>query len=130
FLIASLFTTMAVQANTITVKGYAKLSNGSPVKNSNVNIAVYLGTSTTSCSEQTVVTNIDGFYTKELTCSGGDIRKARISVKNCDGQVLVAEKEVPTSKVVEANFTICLATPLPCSASFNFESVPASSTAA
>lgn len=128
FLLSTLFTAIVVQANVITVKGYVKLTNGNASKNTEVNIAVYLATGTASCSEQLAVTNNEGFYSKEITCTGGDIRKTRISVKNCEGQPLIQEKEVPSSKVVEANFTLCVITPPPCAAKFTAEPAPASST--
>lgn len=130
FLFSSLFATIAVQANTITVKGYVKLTNGTPSKNTEVNIAVYLTTGVASCSEQVAITNSEGFYSKEVSCNGGDIRRTRITVKNCDGQLSVLEKEVPSSKVVEANFTICIPpTTVPsCAAKFTAEPVPVSST--
>lgn len=131
FFVTMLFTTIAVQANVITVKGSIKLSNGSASANTSVNIAVYLTAGTASCSEQVAVTNSEGFYSKEITCTGGDIRRTRISVKNCDGIVLVQEKEVSSSKIVEATFTVCLTTPPPsCAAKFTAESVPVSSTVA
>ncbi len=120
----TLFTALQVQANVITVKGHIKLNNGSPAVNTQVQIAVYVGYSTTSCSEQVVLTNSQGFYSKELSCSG-DIRRSRISVKNCSGQMLVQEPEVPASKIIEANFTLCMAEPPKCSASFKADPVPA-----
>ena len=97
-LFTTLFTTIDVQANVITVKGFVKLSNGNPSKNTEVNIAVYLTTAATSCSEQVAITNSEGFYSKEFNCTGGDIRRTRITVKNCDGKLLVLEKEVPVFK--------------------------------
>jgi hypothetical protein len=124
FFITSLFTTI-VQANTITVKGRILLSNGSAAKSTQVNIAVYLANISTSCSEQLVMTNGDGTYSKEISCTGGDIRRARISVKNCDGQTMIQDKDVPTSKIVEANFTSCVPAVPPvqvvsCSANYTY----------
>ena len=125
----ALFTSLQVQANVITVKGYVKLTNGSPVANAQVQIAVYIGSSTTSCSEQTVLTNSAGFYSKELSCTG-DIRRSRITMKNCNGQILVQEPEVPPSKIIEANFTLCVPAPPVCFAKYNAEPVPVSSSVA
>src|SRR6476620_5669613 len=102
----SLFLSLQVDANVVTVKGYVKLANGTAVANTEVKIAVYLASATTTCSEQTVVTNSVGFYSKELSCNG-DIRRSRITVKNCDGTTIVQEKEVPLSKILEANFAVC-----------------------
>ncbi len=123
-----LFTALQVHANTITVKGHVTFTNGSPAKNVGVKIAAYLATANTSCSEQTAVTNNDGFYSMEMTCTGGDIRKSRISVVNCDGQASVLEKEVSSTKIVEANFTVCVAAPPSCVARFISTSVQVSST--
>lgn len=120
------FTAIHLFGNTITVKGYVKHADGSAVANSEVKIAVYLANGTTSCAEQAVITNSVGFYSKELSCTG-DIRRSRIAVKNCDGAALAQEKEVPVSKIVEANFTVCQA-PTICVAKFTGEPVPASST--
>ena len=124
---ATFFGAIQLFANTVTVKGYVKQANGTAVGNTEVRIAVYLASSTTSCSEQTVTTNSAGFYSKELTCNG-DIRNSRISLKNCDGTMLVQEKEVPVSKVVEVNFTTCQAPPSVCAAKFTAEAKTASST--
>ena len=122
WLVAALFMGFPLFANVVTIKGYVKLSNGSPAINTEVKIAVYLASSTTSCSEQSVVTNSNGYYTKDLTCNG-DIRRTRIALKNCDGTTLVQEKEVPSTKVVEANFSICLPRPQACVARFTSEPV-------
>jgi PKD repeat protein len=127
-LFSFLFTTSLVQANTITVKGYVTLTNGSPAKNVEVRIASYLVSPNTSCSEQTVVTDNAGFYSKEMTCTGGDIRKSRVTVINCNGQALVQEKEVSSTKIVEANFTICVAAPPACAAKFTTAAASSSST--
>ncbi|GEO11998.1 hypothetical protein SAE01_44940 [Segetibacter aerophilus] len=114
-------------ASGITVKGYVRLANGNGVANVEVRIAAYVGTSTSACKEEVVVTNNLGFYSKEISCTG-DIHRSRISLKNCDGAVLVLEKEVPVSKVIEANFTICQNKSTACTAKFTAEPIPASST--
>ncbi len=121
FVFCIFFTTSYIQANTITVKGHVTLTNGAPAKNVTVKIATYFVSASTSCSEQTTVTNNDGFYSKEMTCTGGDIKKSRLSVVNCDGQILVQEKEVSSTKVVEVNFTLCIASAPTCAATFTFE---------
>lgn len=122
-----LFLSLQVDANVVTVKGYVKLANGTAVANTEVKIAIYLAAATTSCSEQTVVTNSAGFYSKELSCTG-DIRRSRITVKNCDGTTIVQEKEVPLSKILEANFSVCQAKTAACYAKFTAESLTVSST--
>lgn len=128
FLLSISFITITSRANVITVKGIVTLSDGKPSKNTEINIAVYLTNSTAACSEQVTLTNNEGYYTKELNCNGGDIKRTRISVKNCDGRLLVLEKELPLSKIVEANFIVCIATMLPCAAKFTFEPATTSST--
>ena len=127
FFFASFILPSQLTANVITIKGYVKDGNGNAAINKEVKIAVYLAGSTTPCSEQVVVTNNLGFYSKELTCTG-DIRRSRISLKNCDGNALVQEKEIPTSKILEANFTVCQAVPTACVAKFSGEPVMPSST--
>lgn len=129
-LLASLVSSSQSIANTITVKGHVTLSNGSPSKNTEVRIATYLASANTSCSEQTAVTNNEGFYSREITCTGGDIRKSRVSVINCDGQTLVQEKEVTSTKIVEDNFTLCQASPPACAAKFTTTLIEPSATAA
>jgi hypothetical protein len=69
-LCTTLFSSFTAIANVITVKGYVRLANGNGVANIEVKIASYVGTSNTSCSEQAVVTNSAGFYSKEITCTG------------------------------------------------------------
>jgi PKD repeat protein len=126
-LCTTLFSSFTAIANVITVKGYVRLANGNGVANIEVKIASYVGTSNTSCSEQAVVTNSAGFYSKEITCTG-DIHKSRISLKNCDGEAQAQEKEIPVSKVVEANFTVCQTKSTACAAKITAEPVPASAT--
>ncbi|MDQ6815228.1 MAG: PKD domain-containing protein, partial [Bacteroidota bacterium] len=127
FLFATFFTAIQLYANIITVKGHVKQTNGNPVANTEVKIAVYLASATLSCSEQSAITNSEGFFSKELSCSG-DIVKSRVTAKNCDGTTLTLEKEVPVSKIVEANFSVCIPAPPVCSAKFTTEVIPASST--
>jgi PKD repeat protein len=126
-LCTALFSSLTTIAGGITVKGYVRLANGNGVANVEVKIAAYVGTSTAACKEEVVVTNSVGFYSKEISCTG-DIHRSRISLKNCDGAVLALEKEVPVSKVIEANFTVCQTKSTACVAKFTAEPVPASST--
>ena len=127
FLFLVLISSLSTYAAGVKVKGYVLFTGGSPVAGVQVKIAGYLAGSTTPCSEQAVTTNTTGFYVLELSCTG-DINRTRIVVKNCDGLNLVQEKEVPTSKVVEANFTICKPpAPITCTAKFNAEPVASTS---
>ena len=127
FLLFTLFTSLSTYAGVIKVKGHVLFTNGSPVINSEVKIEGYLAT-TASCAVLLTTTDINGFYSVELICTG-EIRRTRISIKNCDGQPLVQEKEVPASKVIEANFIVCKPpAPVTCTAKFNAEPVPSSST--
>ena len=124
FLLAS---SAIVHANVIIVKGYVKQANGTPVANKEVKIQVYLNASTSACHEQVMVTDHSGYYSKEMSCTG-DIRRSRISLKNCDGTMLVLEKEVPLSQKIEANFVACHAATSACAPKFIFEPVHPSST--
>src|SRR4051794_26860950 len=114
-------------AGVVTVKGYVRRPDGSPVANKSVKIAVYLASGNPSCSEQSVVTNDAGFYTRELSCTG-DLRLSKISLVNCDERLIVQEKEITSSKVVESNFVICEALPLVCAAKYTAEVNPVSTT--
>ena len=128
FLFLVLISSLSTYAAGVKVKGYVLFTGGSPVAGVQVKIAGYLAGSTTPCSEQVVTTNATGFYSLELSCTG-DINRTRMVVKNCDGLNLVQEKEVPTSKVVEANFTVCKPpATVTCTAKFNAEPVPSTST--
>lgn len=109
----------ATFANEVTVKGYLKYTHNAPCKNTAVAIAVQPTTNNNCVSQITLYTDNLGYYSGKLGCSNADILKVKITTLNCDGQTLAQTKEVPASKVVEANFSICIVSTT-CSAKFSF----------
>ncbi|MBD0278366.1 MAG: PKD domain-containing protein [Flavisolibacter sp.] len=122
FLVVFLFTQFQIKANEVTIKGYVRLASGSGVENIPVKILV-----DEPCPvEHSALSNTSGFYSDKVSCTA-DIRKVRIRVKNCDGKIIEVIKEVPSSNVIEANFTVCSSS-LSCVAKFTFESVSSTGT--
>ena len=93
-------------ANRVVVKGTVKFPNGVVVANYPVLVRTDTLPANNPCMvSKTVYTNNNGLYEAVLECTT-DIKKVIIGSKACDQYFLVG-KEVPTSLVVEYNFSIC-----------------------
>ena len=100
----------------VIVKGYVKNTNGAAVANHAVNIVP--DSITSSCAlNHTRYTNANGYYADTLACTT-PIYYVIVRTANCNGTYLTNFDTVPLTKVVENNFTICLATTTVCHASF------------
>ncbi|OYU55870.1 MAG: hypothetical protein CFE25_01055 [Chitinophagaceae bacterium BSSC1] len=102
-------------ANTVIVKGTVQDANKNPIANKKVLIATDSVNSASGCYiTHTVLTNPNGFYIDTLKCLGGDIRKLKIAVENCNGTMLINDPNVTLNNVVESNFVVCVTTsPVP-----------------
>ena len=99
-------------ANTVIVKGTVQDANKNPIANKKVLIATDSLNSTTGCFiMHTVLTNPNGFYIDTLKCLGGDIRRLKIVVENCNGTMLINDPSVTLNNIVESNFVVCLPQP-------------------
>lgn len=99
-------------ANTVIVKGTVQDANKNPIANKKVLIATDSLNSTTGCFiMHTVLTNPNGFYIDTLKCLGGDIRRLKIAVENCNGTMLINDPSVTLNNIVESNFVVCLPQP-------------------
>lgn len=96
-------------ANTVIVKGTVQDANKKPIANKKITIATDSLNSTTGCFiTHTVLTNPNGYYLDTLKCLGGDIRKLKISVENCNGTLLINDPSVGLNSTVESNFVLCI----------------------
>ena len=99
-------------ANTVIVKGTVQDANKKPIANKKVKITTDSLNSATGCYiTHTVFTNPNGYYIDTLKCLGGDIRKLKIAVENCNGTMLINDPNVTLNNIVESNFVICTTTP-------------------
>ena len=99
-------------ANTVIVKGTVQDANKNPIANKKVLIATDSLNSATGCYiTHTVLTNPNGFYIDTLKCLGGDIRKLKIAVENCNGTMLINDPNITLNNIVESNFVVCLPQP-------------------
>lgn len=99
-------------ANTVIVKGTVQDANKNPIANKKVLIATdSLNTATGCVIMHTVLTNPNGYYIDTLKCLGGDIRKLKIAVENCNGTMLINDPNVTLNNVVESNFVVCVPQP-------------------
>lgn len=104
------------------IKGYVKNTNGVALANVPVLIqADSVNATSPACfAPRTKLTNANGFYQDTLSCLGAVINVVRVSTPNCTGAPLVQIKQVPTSRIVEANFTVCIPNSTPtCNAYFS-----------
>ena len=102
-------------ANTVIVKGTVQDPNKNPIANKKITITTDSLNSATGCLiTHTVLTNPNGYYIDTLKCLGGDIRKLKISVENCNGTLLINDPIVGLTNTVESNFIVCNTTsPVP-----------------
>ncbi len=113
--ISCLFILNSVFANTVIVKGTIQDANKNPIANKKVIIATDSLNSASGCYiTHTVLTNSNGIYIDTIKCLGGDIRKLKIAVENCNGTMLINDPNVTNTNIVESNFVVCLPpTPAP-----------------
>ncbi len=105
--------------NYVIVKGYITNTNGTAVNNWPVYI-IPDTSSTVSCShKQKVYTNANGFYIDTLTCTN-PLLSVTIYTMNCNNTSIVRTLQVPSSKVIESNFILCVASNISCEANFSF----------
>ncbi len=113
--ICYLFIFNSILANTVIVKGTVQDANKNPIANKKVIIATDSLNSASGCYiTHTVLTNSNGIYIDTIKCLGGDIRKLKIAVENCNGTMLINDPNVTNTNIVENNFVVCLQpTPAP-----------------
>ncbi len=113
--ICSLLIFNSAIANTVIVKGTVQDVNKKPIANKKVLISTDSLNSATGCViTHTVLTNPNGYFIDTLKCLGGDIRKLKIAVENCNGTMIIKDPIVGLNNVVESNFVICNTTsPVP-----------------
>ncbi len=113
--ISCLFILNSVLANTVIVKGTIQDANKNPIANKKVIIATDSLNSASGCYiTHSVLTNSNGIYIDTIKCLGGDIRKLKIAVENCNGTMLINDPNVTNTNIVESNFVVCLQpTPAP-----------------
>lgn len=110
--ICCMFLVNTALANTVIVKGTVKDANQKPIANKKVTITTDSLNSATGCFiTHTVLTNPNGYYIDTLKCLGGDIRKLKIAVENCNGTVIIKDPNVTLNNIVESNFVICVPPP-------------------
>lgn len=121
-LLISLLTVFAIKAqvpNYVIVRGTVVNGNGAAVNNWPVYI-IPDTTSAVSCTQkQTVYTNPNGFYQDTLFCTN-PLSIVYVYTMNCNNTSLIKTLQVPPSKVVEANFTLCNPSSVTCAANFSF----------
>lgn len=116
------FQTALAQANTVVVKGYVRYANGAPAANRIVTISDSLASNSPCAQTRQKTTNANGFYIDTLTCSLA-ITRVRVYLYDCNTvTAIVHEHPVPTSGIVESNFTLSCNSPSPsgCEAAFTF----------
>ena len=102
----------------VIVKGYVKNTNGVAVSNWAVNIKPDSSSGVLACTQNhTKYTNANGFYIDTLTCNA-PIYNVITRTANCNNTNITHYDSVPLSKVVESNFTICIAGTTSCHAAF------------
>ncbi len=100
-------------ANYIVVKGYVKYNNGNPFAKHFVKLSVDSTTNPTCFYINSKMTDSSGFYIDTLTCNA-DIKKLRITTEDCNGALLVnTPSTVPGTIIVESNFIVSCAAPVP-----------------
>lgn len=110
--ICCLFLVNTALANTVIVKGTVKDANQKPIANKKVTISTDSLNSATGCFiTHTVLTNPNGYYIDTIKCLGGDIRKLKIAVENCNGTRIIKDPNVTLNNIVESNFVICVLPP-------------------
>lgn len=89
----------------VVVKGYVKYANNTPAVNWPVTISID-STISTSCMQVRVKhTNANGYYIDTVSCSVS-FAYVRVSTPGCNGAVMVNNHPVPTSGLIESNFTL------------------------
>ncbi|MEQ1624080.1 MAG: PKD domain-containing protein, partial [Sediminibacterium sp.] len=110
--ICCLFLVNTTLANTVIVKGTVKDANQKPIANKKVTISTDSLNSATGCFiTHTVLTNPNGYYIDTIKCLGGDVRKLKIAVENCNGTVIIKDPNITLNNIVESNFVICVPPP-------------------
>jgi PKD repeat protein len=104
--------------NKVIVKGYVTYANGNAVANQVVYIMVDSNAAHNgSCAQSHAVhTNANGYYSDTLTCTSSNITAVGVTVADCNGAAINHHHVVPSSNIVESNFSICLTST--CHASF------------
>jgi PKD repeat protein len=109
-------------ANTVIVKGYVKDSANNAIANRTVKIYSTDSTANGCALSHSVLTNANGYYIDTLKCNG-DIRKLLLIVESCNSKI-TRDPAVGTTNIVEVNFVICVAPPVPtpvsCKAAFSY----------
>ncbi len=118
FLLSLFFLTTAMSQSSgyVVVKGYVKNTNGVAVANRAVNI-IPDSISSNCALNHTRYTNANGFYADTLACTS-PIYFVIVRTANCNNTYLTNYDSVPSNKIVESNFTICVANTTVCHASF------------
>jgi PKD repeat protein len=123
--ICSLLIFNSAIANTVIVKGTVQDVNKKPIANKKVLISTDSLNGSSACMiTHTVLTNPNGFYIDTLKCLGGDIRRLKIAVENCNGSMLIKDPSITLNNIVESNFVICIPPPpvtTNCKAFFAFD---------
>ncbi len=118
-----------VKANRVIVKGIVKsATTGLPLANKKVTISVAAFSGTNQCSVTHYrITNPNGVYYDTLECTNADITKIQTSTEDCNGKHITLIETVPSTKIVELNFSICTHAPVPtCEVAFTFDIVKGS----
>ena len=129
FLFTLLFLSTQLKANRVIVKGQiSSSSTGLPIANKKVKISVATFTGSTPCAvTHERITNSTGVYIDTLECTNADITKVQVLVEDCKGQSITKVETVPSSKIIELNFSVCNTVTNPpatnCEAVFSFEQI-------
>jgi PKD repeat protein len=119
--VSTLLSFTHLKANEVTVKGYVKFLTGAAAAGKEVYVSIETVQGLPCSSSQAVNTLADGSYTTKISCTNADILKVKISIRNCENQVVLQVKEVTSARVIEANFSICGPPPATCAAKFDFQ---------
>lgn len=110
--IARLFTIIIVLAMpfallaNVVIKGHITYPNGQSANN--YPVVIQSDSINISCTATHFkATNLNGIYQDTLVCNGA-IKHVKISVRDCQNNIIYKSLDVPSSGIVEANFVICL----------------------